>query len=112
MDFGASREFHDEFVDKYIKIIKAAAEHDRDTVLTGSRDIGFLTGYETKVRYIMCYVKKNLDFKICTVHIYVQMYVKFLPDASAGLVGACWQSGLKCLDFKTFTISIYIYIFV
>ncbi|KAJ8308194.1 hypothetical protein KUTeg_013068 [Tegillarca granosa] len=54
LDFGASREFSDEFVDMYIKIIKAAAEHDRETVLTGSRDIGFLTGYETKTKqYVM-----------------------------------------------------------
>ncbi|XP_022901536.1 atypical kinase COQ8B, mitochondrial isoform X2 [Onthophagus taurus] len=48
LDFGASREYSKEFIDRYIKIIKAAADDDRQSVLQGSRDIGFLTGYETK----------------------------------------------------------------
>ncbi|XP_048259041.1 atypical kinase COQ8B, mitochondrial-like [Haliotis rufescens] len=49
LDFGASREFDKSFVDKYIKVIKAASVGDRDTILSGSIDMGFLTGYETKV---------------------------------------------------------------
>ncbi|RUS78134.1 hypothetical protein EGW08_014107 [Elysia chlorotica] len=49
LDFGASRGFGKTFVDKYMKIIKASADGDRETILQGSRDIGFLTGYETKV---------------------------------------------------------------
>lgn len=49
LDFGASREYSKQFVDKYIRIIKAAAENDRQTVLNISRELGFLTGYESKV---------------------------------------------------------------
>ncbi|KAK3787233.1 hypothetical protein RRG08_055956 [Elysia crispata] len=49
LDFGASRGFGKTFVDKYMRIIKASADGDRQTILEGSRDIGFLTGYETKV---------------------------------------------------------------
>lgn len=37
-------------MDKYIEIIKGASEGDRDKVLKLSREMGFLTGYESKVR--------------------------------------------------------------
>lgn len=36
-------------MDKYISVIKAAADGDRKKVLLMSRDMGFLTGYESKV---------------------------------------------------------------
>ena len=49
IDFGASRSFSKIFVDKYIKIIRAAADKDRDSIVKWSREIKFLTGYETKV---------------------------------------------------------------
>lgn len=49
LDFGASREYSKSFMDTYVKIIGAAAENDRDTVLTLSRKLGFLTGYESHV---------------------------------------------------------------
>jgi aarF domain-containing kinase len=49
LDFGASRAYSKTFTDLYIEIIKAAADGDRDRVLRFSRDIGFLTGYESKV---------------------------------------------------------------
>ena len=52
LDFGASRGFGKTFVDKYMRIIKASADGDRQTILEGSRDIGFLTGYETKVKQL------------------------------------------------------------
>uniref|UniRef100_A0A8C5VQ16 Coenzyme Q8B n=1 Tax=Microcebus murinus TaxID=30608 RepID=A0A8C5VQ16_MICMU len=48
LDFGASREFGTEFTDHYIEVVKAAAEGDRDRVLQKSRDLKFLTGFETK----------------------------------------------------------------
>ncbi|RNA25867.1 atypical kinase mitochondrial-like isoform X1 [Brachionus plicatilis] len=48
LDFGASRTYSKMFVDKYIRIIKAAADNDRQGVLEWSRDLKFLTGYETK----------------------------------------------------------------
>ena len=49
LDFGASREYSDEFVDTYMHIIRGAARNDRETVRKYSVEIGFLTGYETKV---------------------------------------------------------------
>uniref|UniRef100_A0A2I3GBY2 Coenzyme Q8B n=1 Tax=Nomascus leucogenys TaxID=61853 RepID=A0A2I3GBY2_NOMLE len=48
LDFGASREFGTEFTDHYIEVVKAAADGDRDHVLQKSRDLKFLTGFETK----------------------------------------------------------------
>ncbi|XP_013778252.1 atypical kinase COQ8B, mitochondrial-like isoform X2 [Limulus polyphemus] len=49
LDFGACREFSQEFVDKYMKVIKAAADQDPEGVLKNSVELGFLTGYETEV---------------------------------------------------------------
>ncbi|KAF5294249.1 hypothetical protein FQR65_LT10835 [Abscondita terminalis] len=48
LDFGASREYPKEFVDSYVRIIKAASENDRDTVIKVSQELKFLTGYESK----------------------------------------------------------------
>ncbi|KAH7940492.1 hypothetical protein HPB49_000503 [Dermacentor silvarum] len=49
LDFGACREFEKSFVDKYMRVIKAAADCDEAKVLAYSKDLGFLTGYEAKV---------------------------------------------------------------
>ena len=49
LDFGASRDFSKTFVDDYIRVIRAAADKDKEGVLKISKDLGFLTGYETKV---------------------------------------------------------------
>lgn len=49
LDFGATREYSKEFMDQYIEIIKAASEGDRDAILRMSKEMKFLTGYETKV---------------------------------------------------------------
>ncbi|XP_057378763.1 atypical kinase COQ8B, mitochondrial-like isoform X1 [Daphnia carinata] len=49
IDFGASREYSKEFVDKYIKIIEGAAKGDRQQILEYSKTLGFLTGYESKI---------------------------------------------------------------
>ncbi|XP_028995202.1 atypical kinase COQ8A, mitochondrial [Betta splendens] len=48
LDFGATRGFNKTFTDTYIEIIKAAADQDREGVLQKSRDMKFLTGYESK----------------------------------------------------------------
>ncbi|NWI13984.1 COQ8B kinase, partial [Crypturellus soui] len=48
VDFGASRSFPKEFTDHYIEVMRAAADGDRDKVLQKSRDLKFLTGFETK----------------------------------------------------------------
>lgn len=49
LDFGACREYDKSFMDKYIEIIYAASEGDRDKILNLSREMGFLTGYESKI---------------------------------------------------------------
>ncbi|KAM8914411.1 atypical kinase COQ8A, mitochondrial [Spinachia spinachia] len=49
LDFGATRAFDKSFTDTYIEIINAAAHNDREGVLRRSRDMKFLTGYESKV---------------------------------------------------------------
>ncbi|KAF6728722.1 Atypical kinase ADCK3, mitochondrial [Oryzias melastigma] len=48
LDFGATRGFDESFTDAYIEIIKAAADQNREGVLLRSRDMKFLTGYESK----------------------------------------------------------------
>jgi len=49
LDFGATREYRPEFVNTYFKIIDCAAHQDREGVLKFSRELGFLTGYESQV---------------------------------------------------------------
>ncbi|XP_034976535.2 atypical kinase COQ8B, mitochondrial isoform X2 [Zootoca vivipara] len=49
LDFGASRDFSKEFTDNYIEVVRAAADGDRAKVLQKSKDLKFMTGFETKV---------------------------------------------------------------
>lgn len=49
LDFGATREYSKEFMDQYIEIIHAASRGDRDAILQMSKEMKFLTGYESKV---------------------------------------------------------------
>ena len=49
LDFGACREFGDDFLSLYGRILKAAAAGDRDGVWEFSEKLGFVTGYETSV---------------------------------------------------------------
>ncbi|XP_028156281.1 atypical kinase COQ8B, mitochondrial [Ostrinia furnacalis] len=49
LDFGATREYSKEFMDQYIEIIKAASEGDRAAILRMSKEMKFLTGYESKI---------------------------------------------------------------
>ncbi|XP_059574750.1 atypical kinase COQ8B, mitochondrial isoform X3 [Alligator mississippiensis] len=48
LDFGASRTFSKGFTDDYIEVVKAAADGDRAKVLQKSKDLKFLTGFETQ----------------------------------------------------------------
>lgn len=50
-----------------MKIIKAAAERDRQNVLQFSQQLGFLTGYETKV-CVLYYLELYLRLAIYTIH--------------------------------------------
>ncbi|TMS36756.1 hypothetical protein L596_003845 [Steinernema carpocapsae] len=49
LDFGASRSYPKLFVDRYMHIIRAAYDKDTEKMLKYSREIGFLTGYESKI---------------------------------------------------------------
>lgn len=49
LDFGASREYPEEFITKYSKLLAAASKSDKDTVRDLSVDLGYLTGQESKL---------------------------------------------------------------
>ncbi|XP_037534001.1 atypical kinase COQ8B, mitochondrial [Nematolebias whitei] len=48
LDFGACRSYPEAFTDDYIQVVYAASVGDRVTVLSKSKDMKFLTGFETK----------------------------------------------------------------
>uniref|UniRef100_A0A6B2E6M9 Putative abc atp binding cassette 1 protein n=1 Tax=Phlebotomus kandelakii TaxID=1109342 RepID=A0A6B2E6M9_9DIPT len=48
IDFGSTRFYSKDFIDNYLKVTIAASQKDKDTVLRISREMGFLTGYESK----------------------------------------------------------------
>ncbi|KAM6959251.1 atypical kinase COQ8B, mitochondrial [Aplochiton taeniatus] len=48
LDFGACRDYPEDFTDDYIQVVHAASIGDRATVLQKSKDLKFLTGFETK----------------------------------------------------------------
>jgi aarF domain-containing kinase len=48
LDFGASREYPEEFITKYTQLLAAASKSDRETVRNLSIDLGYLTGHESK----------------------------------------------------------------
>ncbi|KAM9732733.1 atypical kinase COQ8B, mitochondrial isoform 2-T2 [Menidia menidia] len=48
LDFGACRDYEEKFTDDYIQVVHAASIGDRDTVLSKSMDLKFLTGFEAK----------------------------------------------------------------
>jgi len=47
LDFGASRAYPSEFMDPYIRILRAAARNDRDACRDLSVQLGYLTGFES-----------------------------------------------------------------
>lgn len=48
LDFGASRDFPDSFVDPYTRVLLAASRNDRPTCRALSIQLGYLTGHESK----------------------------------------------------------------
>lgn len=48
LDFGASREYPDEFVTQYVQLLEAASRSDRGAVKTLSESLGYLTGHESR----------------------------------------------------------------
>ncbi|OBA19886.1 ABC1-domain-containing protein [Metschnikowia bicuspidata var. bicuspidata NRRL YB-4993] len=47
LDFGAAREYKDEFVDDYVEVLRAAVKGDRKSVEKYSVKLGYLTGLES-----------------------------------------------------------------
>lgn len=48
LDFGASREFPDKFINLYTGVLQAASKQDRKECEKLSIELGYLTGYESK----------------------------------------------------------------
>ncbi|MCJ1248303.1 hypothetical protein MMC30_005520 [Trapelia coarctata] len=48
LDFGASRDFPDKFIDPYIRILLAASRNDRKQCRDFSIQLGYLTGHESQ----------------------------------------------------------------
>ncbi|KAI8867700.1 ABC1-domain-containing protein [Ramicandelaber brevisporus] len=49
LDFGSARDFSDDFVLKYRRLLEAAVANNREMCEQYSLDIGYLTGYESKM---------------------------------------------------------------
>jgi aarF domain-containing kinase len=48
LDFGASREYPEEFISRYTRLLLAASKSDKNTVRSISIELGYLTGHESK----------------------------------------------------------------
>lgn len=48
LDFGAAREFNDEFIEDYVNVLRAAVRKDRKSVERYSKKLGYLTGLESQ----------------------------------------------------------------
>ncbi|KAK0752085.1 ABC1 family-domain-containing protein, partial [Schizothecium vesticola] len=48
LDFGASREYPDEFITRYVGLLEASSRSDKVRVKELSEELGYLTGHESK----------------------------------------------------------------
>ncbi|KAL6881556.1 nuclear protein Es2 domain-containing protein [Trichoderma novae-zelandiae] len=48
LDFGASREYPEEFISQYVQLLEAASRSDREGVKKFSECLGYLTGHESR----------------------------------------------------------------
>ena len=71
LDFGASREYPEEFMTKYTKLLAAASRSDRETVRDLSIDLGYLTGHESKAM---------LDAHIASVLTLAEPFLESSPE--------------------------------
>ncbi|KAH0841133.1 hypothetical protein AYO21_06622 [Fonsecaea monophora] len=71
LDFGASREFPEKFIQLYIKTLIAASRKDRDACRDFSIQLGYLTGYESKAM---------LNAHIDSVMTLAEPFMDFSPD--------------------------------
>ncbi|KAM7208777.1 ABC1 domain containing protein [Naviculisporaceae sp. PSN 640] len=71
LDFGASREYPDEFIEKYIRLLEASSRADRETIKSLSEELGYLTGHESKAM---------LDAHIISVTTLAEPFLKSAPE--------------------------------
>ncbi|ETS77054.1 hypothetical protein PFICI_10928 [Pestalotiopsis fici W106-1] len=71
LDFGASREYPEEFVTMYVNLLAAAARSDRDTVKDLSERLGYLTGHESKTM---------VDAHLASVLTLAEPFLQSAPD--------------------------------
>lgn len=71
LDFGASREYPDEFVGMYVNLLAAAARSDRATVKDLSDRLGYLTGHESKTM---------VDAHLASVLTLAEPFLQSAPD--------------------------------
>ncbi|KZO97493.1 ABC1-domain-containing protein [Calocera viscosa TUFC12733] len=48
IDFGATREYSKDFIDQWLRLLRAAISHDDEECLQASRAVGYLTGEENE----------------------------------------------------------------
>lgn len=71
LDFGASREYPDEFVTLYVNLLAAASRSDRQTVKDLSEKLGYLTGHESKTM---------VDAHLASVLTLAEPFLQSAPD--------------------------------
>lgn len=71
LDFGASREFPQHFIDLYVKNLAAASREDREACQELSIQLGYLTGYESQTM---------LNAHIDSVMTLAEPFMKSAPD--------------------------------
>jgi aarF domain-containing kinase len=54
IDFGATREYSTEFIDKWYRLLKSVIDNDREAMREYSLKVGYLTGEENEVSCIVC----------------------------------------------------------
>ncbi|GKZ72101.1 hypothetical protein AnigIFM50267_008154 [Aspergillus niger] len=71
LDFGASREYPDEFITKYVNTLIAAARNDRLRCAELSRELGYLTGHESQ---------EMVDAHVTSVITIAEPFMESSPD--------------------------------
>jgi aarF domain-containing kinase len=71
LDFGASREYPAEFIDRYTRLLLAASQSDRTTVRALSIELGYLTGHESQAM---------LDAHIASVLTLAEPFLRNSPE--------------------------------
>lgn len=71
LDFGASREYPDRFINLYVRLLAAASRSDRENVKTLSEELGYLTGHESKAM---------LDAHIASILTLAEPFLESAPE--------------------------------